>query len=215
LVLVRHDYRARCCPRALRNWVLRSPWRHIQTLRQAQSRPTDLSDRPRRDLYYGYMKFALTEQPRAYTELSQVLQNEFFRIITSFPYSQYSVWLRGGRPGDRGSIPGRGERISPVASVSRPALEPTQPPVQQVLGILSPGPKCGRGVTLTTHPIYSRGRERVGDIPPLPPSAFVACSGTALASLQVKAFWDIGPCGLVEVDRNVRGAYCLHHHGDE
>jgi hypothetical protein len=36
------------------------------------------------------------------------------------------------RPGDRGSIPGRGERIFPLASVSRPALGPTQTPVQWV-----------------------------------------------------------------------------------
>jgi hypothetical protein len=35
---------------------------------------------------------------------------------------------------------------------SRPALGPTQPPVQWVPGVLSPGIKRGRGVTLTTHP---------------------------------------------------------------
>jgi hypothetical protein len=52
---------------------------------------------------------------------------------------------------DRGSTPGRGKRISPLASVSRPALGPTQPPVQRVPGVLSPGLKRGRGVTLTTH----------------------------------------------------------------
>jgi hypothetical protein len=32
-----------------------------------------------------------------------------------------------------------------------PALGPTQPPVQWVPGVLSPGVKRGRGVTLTTH----------------------------------------------------------------
>jgi hypothetical protein len=52
----------------------------------------------------------------------------------------------------RGSIPGRGERIFPLACVSRPALGPTQSPVQRVPGILSPGLKRGRGVTLTSHP---------------------------------------------------------------
>jgi hypothetical protein len=99
------------------------------------------------------------------------------RIITTFPFgtrlirhtdfftcqrvcgepglSQYSVWLRAGLPGDRGSILGRGERIFPLASVSRPALGPTQPPVQWVLGVLSPGVK--------------RGRERDAD--PSPPSS--------------------------------------------
>jgi hypothetical protein len=62
-----------------------------------------------------------------------------------------SVWLRAGRPGDRDSIPGRGERIFSQASVSRPALGPTQPPVQWVPGVLFPGLKRGRSVTLTTH----------------------------------------------------------------
>jgi hypothetical protein len=66
--------------------------------------------------------------------------------------SQYSVWLRTGRPGDCGSIPGRGERIFPLNSVSRPALGSTQRPVQWVLWVQSLGLKRGRGVTLTTHP---------------------------------------------------------------
>jgi hypothetical protein len=43
-------------------------------------------------------------------------------------------------------------RIFPPASVSRPALRPTQPPIQWVPGALSPGVKRGQGVTLTTHP---------------------------------------------------------------
>jgi hypothetical protein len=57
--------------------------------------------------------------------------------------SQSSVWLRTGRPGDQGSIPGRGKIIFPRTSVSRPALGPTQPPVQWVPGVLSPGLKHG------------------------------------------------------------------------
>jgi hypothetical protein len=44
---------------------------------------------------------------------------------------------------DCGSIPDRG-RV--------PALGPTQPSVQWVPGVLSPGIKRGRGVMLTTHP---------------------------------------------------------------
>jgi hypothetical protein len=36
--------------------------------------------------------------------------------------------------------------------LSRPALEPTQPPVQLVPG-LSPGVQSGRDVTLTPHPL--------------------------------------------------------------
>jgi hypothetical protein len=48
--------------------------------------------------------------------------------------------------------PRQRQEIFPVGSVSRPTLGPTQPPVQWVPGILSPGVKRGRGVTLTTHP---------------------------------------------------------------
>jgi hypothetical protein len=55
---------------------------------------------------------------------------------------------------DRGSITGRGKGFFfPLASVSRPALRLTQPPIQWVLGVLFPGVTRGRGVTLTTHPI--------------------------------------------------------------
>jgi hypothetical protein len=51
-----------------------------------------------------------------------------------------------------GFDPRQRQRIFPLASVSRPALGPTQTPVQWVTGVLSPGVKRGRGVTLTTHP---------------------------------------------------------------
>jgi hypothetical protein len=38
-----------------------------------------------------------------------------------------------------------GQRIFPLVSVSRPALRPTQPPVQWVPGVLSPGAKARPG----------------------------------------------------------------------
>jgi hypothetical protein len=44
-----------------------------------------------------------------------------------------------------GFDPRRGQRIFPLASVSRPALGPTQPPVQRVPGVLSPGVKARPG----------------------------------------------------------------------
>jgi hypothetical protein len=53
---------------------------------------------------------------------------------------------------DRGSIPDRGQGIFLLAPASRLALGPTQPPIQWVLGVLSPGVKRSRGVTLATHP---------------------------------------------------------------
>jgi hypothetical protein len=64
------------------------------------------------------------------------------------------LYLVGGEPGSsigtvsgygldgRGSIPRQGQRIFPLTSASRPALGPTQPPVQWVPGALSPGGKA-------------------------------------------------------------------------
>jgi hypothetical protein len=52
-----------------------------------------------------------------------------------------SILWQSGRPGDRGSIPG-GDKGFFLYPVSRPALGPTQPPVQWVPGVLSPGVKA-------------------------------------------------------------------------
>jgi hypothetical protein len=35
------------------------------------------------------------------------------------------------------------------------------------------------------------------------------------ASMKFRVFWDVVPCSHVEVDRSFRGAYCLHHQGEE
>jgi hypothetical protein len=59
-----------------------------------------------------------------------------------------SGWTTGRSRGD----PRQKGKDFPAASASRPALGPTQPPVQLVPGVLSPGVKRSRGVTLTTHP---------------------------------------------------------------
>jgi hypothetical protein len=44
-----------------------------------------------------------------------------------------------------GFDPRQGQRIFPLTSVSRPALGQTQPPVQWVPGVLSPGVKARPG----------------------------------------------------------------------
>jgi hypothetical protein len=87
------------------------------------------------------------------------------------------------RPDDRCSIPNRGERIFPLGSVSRPALGPTQPPVQWVPKVLSQGVKLGRGVTLTTHPHLVPMLRMTRSYTSSPPSVSMACSGTALLLL--------------------------------
>ena len=64
----------------------------------------------------------------------------------------------------RGSNLGGGRDFS---HLSRPALGPTQPPVQWVPG-LSPGVKSGRGVTLTPHPLLVPWSWKSRAIPLLP-----------------------------------------------
>jgi hypothetical protein len=56
------------------------------------------------------------------------------------------------RAGQSGFDPRQGQRTFLLAPASRPTLGPTQPPIQWVPGVLPPGVKRGRGVTLTTHP---------------------------------------------------------------
>jgi hypothetical protein len=51
--------------------------------------------------------------------------------------SRYSDWLRAGRPRGRSSSPGRVNNFL-LSTSSRPALGPTQPPIQGVPGSLSP-----------------------------------------------------------------------------
>jgi hypothetical protein len=81
---------------------------------------------------------------------------------------------------DRGFDPRQGQKISPLSSVSRPALGPTQPPVQRIPGVLSSGAKRGRGVTLTTHPHLVLRSRMSRSYTYSPPSASMACSGTVL-----------------------------------
>jgi hypothetical protein len=60
------------------------------------------------------------------------------------------------RLGNRGSIPGRGIGFSSSLCFQ---LRPTQPPIQCVPEVLSPGAKSGRGVTLATYPhLVSRSK---------------------------------------------------------
>jgi hypothetical protein len=73
-----------------------------------------------------------------------------------------------------------GARIFPLTSVFRPALGPTQPPVQWVPWVLSLGVKRGRGVKLTTHPHLVPSSRISRSCISSPPSAFMARSRTAL-----------------------------------
>jgi hypothetical protein len=58
----------------------------------------------------------------------------------------------GWTTGRSGFDPRQGQRIFPLTSVSRPALRPTQPPVQWVPGVLSPGVKARPGLDADHSP---------------------------------------------------------------
>jgi hypothetical protein len=90
-------------------------------------------------------------RPWSGPQLPKVWGTLLLRLSSFAQPSQYSVWLHTGLPG---FDPRRKKIIFPLAPVSRPALRPTQPPVQWVLGFL-PGGKFCRGFSLTTHPILS------------------------------------------------------------
>jgi hypothetical protein len=107
-----------------------------------------------------------------------LLQAQYIVVDEPRLLRQYSVWLRAGRSGFDSQ---QGQRIFLLAPASRPALGPTQPSIQWVPGVLSPGVKRGRGVTLTIHPHlvprYCMSRSYSSSSPPC---ASMACSGTAL-----------------------------------
>jgi hypothetical protein len=71
--------------------------------------------------------------------------------------------------------PRQGQKIHPT-SASRPALGPTQPPVQWVPGALSLGVKHGR----TTHPLLVSCLRKSRSYTSFPPSISKACRGTIL-----------------------------------
>jgi hypothetical protein len=84
---------------------------------------------------------------RPHTE--QQVQLRFFFKSWGAGVAQSVWWLTTDWTG---FDPRQRQRIVLLASASRPALGPTQPPVQWVPGAFSPGVKRDRGVMLTTHP---------------------------------------------------------------
>jgi hypothetical protein len=67
-----------------------------------------------------------------------ILKCTLNRVWTRSWHSSVSI-VSDCRLDDRGSIPSRGKGFFPLASVSRPALRPTQPPIQWVPVVLSQG----------------------------------------------------------------------------
>jgi hypothetical protein len=94
-------------------------------------------------------------------------------ILDPGQLSHYSDWKTGFDPWQGQSIL--------LGCTSRLAVGPTQPPIQWILGVLSPGVKQSRGVTLTTHPhlvLRSRTSRSCTSFTPQAPSQLVP--GTSL-----------------------------------
>jgi hypothetical protein len=116
-----------------------------------------------------------------------------------------------GSTGQSGFDPRRGQRIFHLTSVSRPALGPTQPPVQWVPGVLSPGGKSrlGRDADHSPHLVPRSRMSR--SYTSSPPSAFVACSGTDLAFRNLCSYEEqIALVGLLDTSDHTLESKCLH-----
>jgi hypothetical protein len=95
-------------------------------------------------LTLGYIYPEVVCAPKGY-----ICSNAGLNVLTNFFYTtlfmtitstQYSDWLRAGRPRGRGSSPGRGKNFL-FSTLSRPALGSTQLPIHWVPGALSSGVK--------------------------------------------------------------------------
>jgi hypothetical protein len=81
-------------------------------------------------------------------------KNKFVKYVgAGVAQSVYNVWLQTGRPGDPGSIPGRGKRIfySNLCVQTGSGAHPASCTMGN--GSSLPGVKRSRGVMLTTYPL--------------------------------------------------------------
>jgi hypothetical protein len=116
------------------------------------------------------------------TSCTERIKTDVLKLLWS-PGSSVNIvshWTTGRSRFD----PRQGQRIFPLTSVSRLAPRPIQSPAMGTEGPL-PGAKRSLGVTLTTRP-YLMPRSRMSrSYIPLPPSATMACIGTALLCLKL------------------------------
>jgi hypothetical protein len=85
---------------------------------------------------------------------------------------------------------------SALTAVSRSALRSTQPPILWVPGVLSPGVKRGRSVTLTTHP-HLVPRSRMSGAIPLPLIACMAIVGRLYFVLLYSSWYLDRGCRII------------------
>jgi hypothetical protein len=125
----------------------------------------------RLDCHYGFQQFSFIVAPiclpvkghrvmYAYLKICFIFCSVLFHSVTAFPF--YFIFGMHGF----GSIPGRC-KVFLYFTAPRPALGPTQPLIQWVPGILSPGIKRPRREA--DHSLSSKAEVwNGGAIPPLP-----------------------------------------------
>jgi hypothetical protein len=117
-----------------------------------------------------FVDLKLPEEARVcvggYRELSNII---FMRLYEAYKRSDC---LRAGRPRSRSSSPGRVKNFL-FSTSSRPALGPTQPPIQWVPGHLSPGVK-GPGREADYSPPTSAEVKKMWIYTSTPPYTFMA-----------------------------------------
>ena len=113
--------------------------------------------------YYAYESVSLLQSPSK--QIASFLCLTLLSCLARLAVTYFSI-LSHKRSGPRSVVdiatayglddPGIESRWGrDFPHLSRPALRPTQPPVQRVLG-LSPGVSCGRGVMLNPHLLLVR-----------------------------------------------------------
>jgi hypothetical protein len=92
--------------------------------------------------------FCILNQPKAIFNIRFSAHIHIAHKGLLYPIHPNSVWLQTGQ---LGFDPRQRQSIFPLASVSRPALNPPRLLSNEYRGLFL-GVKCGRDVTLTTHP---------------------------------------------------------------
>jgi hypothetical protein len=74
---------------------------------------------------------------------------------------------------------------------------------------------------MNAQPLRPRGKVMAGFVPQLfwrlcrKKKLLVRLQVLTASIMKMTVFWDVAPCCLVKVYRRFRGAYCLHHQGDD
>jgi hypothetical protein len=147
--------------------------------------------------------------------------NEAWNTLSGYINSQINRYWSTGNPHAVHEVPSLDLKVGVWSAISawrtiqpvpfhetinsRPALGPTQPPIQWVPGVLPPGVKRGWGVTLTTHPHLVPRLSMSRRYTSSSQCASMACSGTPLPFMWD---WFCHPSLVNWLMKNCMGILC-------